>query len=124
MKTLFVFLAMILSLKGTSQHVKVIKYDCPDSLGYVTNQGGPTRAVTFFLEPDDNPTFYYVENFSPKDFHRLIYQNDTKVISRVKLVQLGYVAKPYHFLYAYNSKNALIFYYILKDQREEKLLVP
>ena len=116
-------LALTLSSQSYSQFIKVIKFDCPDSLGYITNQGGPTRAVTFFLDPDDSPTFYYVENFSPKDFYKLLYENDTKVISRVKLVQLGYVAKPYHFLYAYNSKKALIYYYILKDHREEKLLV-
>lgn len=121
MKLIFVLLAIAFSLQGFSQFIKVVRFDCPDSLGYVTNQPGISRSVTFFLEPDDNPTFYYVEKFSPKDFFKLIYENDTKVLSRVKLVQLGYVAKPYHFLYAYNSRNALLFYYILKDWEEEEL---
>lgn len=124
MKQLLMLLALTVSLQGYSQFIKVVNFDCPDSLGYVTNQGGTSRSVTFFLEPNDSPAFYYVENFTHKDFYKLIYEKDTKVISRVKPIQLGHVAKPYQFIYAFNSRNVLMYYYILKDWKEEKLLMP
>lgn len=116
-------LGLTISSLGYSQKIiKVIKYDCPDSLGFITNQHGIDRNVTFFLDPNDSPTFYFIENFTQKDFAKLIQENDTKVLSRVKLIKLGYVAKPYDFIYAYNARKKLMFYYILKDRYEEGLL--
>ena len=124
MKLLFMLVGLIISSLGYSQKImKVIEYDCPDSLGFITNQRGIDRNVSFFVDPNDSPTFYFIENFTHKDFAKLIQENDVKVLSRVKLVKLGYVAKPYDFLYAYNAKKELLFYYILKDRQEEKLLV-
>ena len=123
MKLLFMLLGLTISSLGYFQKIiKVIKYDCPDSLGFITNQHGIDRNVTFFLYPNDSPTFYFVENFTHKDFTKLIKENDTKVISRVKPVKLGYVAKPYDVIYSYNAKEEIMFYYILKDKNEEGLL--
>ncbi|MDQ2718203.1 MAG: hypothetical protein M3Z26_00375 [Bacteroidota bacterium] len=122
MKLLFITITLFFNLQSFSQ-VQEIKFNCPDSLGFITNQGA-TKDITFFLQKDEEANFYYVEYFSHENFHDLLYNNRTDLIKRVKLITADYVGKPYDFIYTYNSKNALLFYYILKDWQEEKILQP
>ena len=104
----------------TKSQINVVKINCPDSLGYITNQGN-SRACDFYFY-NESPDIFYVEDFSHKDFHNLIFNNQTKLISIAKLVTPTYIAKVHDFIYASNKGNVLLYYYILKDHHEEKLL--
>ena len=103
--------------------IKIVKLNCPDSLGFISNLGGASRACEFYFHSsEETPDMFYVENFSHKDFHDLIFNKDKSKISRVKLVREDYTSSVHDFIYCINKDNQLLYYYILKDRQEEKQL--
>ena len=104
--------------------IKIVKINCPDSLGFPTNLGGTSRACEFYFhKSEETPDMFYVENFSHQDFYDLTFNNDKSKISKVKLVRESYTASVHDFVYCYNKDNQLLFYHILKDRQEKKQLV-
>ena len=118
MKAIITVILLLQFIQAKTQ-INTVKINCPDNLGFVTNEG-VTKACEFYFE-NENPNIFFVENFRHVDFHELINKDNRKVISRVKLVASDYVAKAYDFIFAYNKDNVLLFYYILKNEQEEKL---
>ena len=103
--------------------IKIVKINCPDSLGYITNLGGASRACEFYFhKSEETPGMFYVENFSHQDFYDLTFNNDKSKISKVKLVRDSYTPSVHDFVYCINKDDQLMFYYILKDSQEEKQL--
>ena len=121
MKILFIAILLFHFTPAKTQR-NVVKINCPDSLGFITNEG-VTKSCEFLFQ-NENPNIFFVENFSHIDFYNVVYKNDKRPISRVKVVFGNYIAKPHDFIFAYTKDNALLFYYILKDQQEEKILQP
>ena len=105
-----------------SSNLKIVKINCPDSVGYITNLGGLSQACQFYFTKEEKPNIFYVEDFSHDDFYNLVYKDDKSKISRVKLVLENYTPSVHDFIYCYNNSNHLLFYYILKDQHEEQEL--
>ncbi len=115
-------LALFLSNYHSTSQINVVQINCPDSVGFITNMGA-SKTCKFVFE-NENPNLFYVENFTHQNFHDLNYEKDLTLISRSKLVISSYIPKIHDFIYAWNKNNQLLFYYILKDHKEEKLLVP
>lgn len=118
----FLILMFISSSNHSTSQVNIVTIHCPDTVGFVTNMG-VTKACEFIFD-NESPNLFYVENFSHQSFHDLIYRNNLKLISRTKLLVPSYVPKIHDFIFAWNKNNKLLFYYILKDHKEEKLLIP
>ena len=105
--------------------IRIVKINCPDSLGFLTNLGGSSRACEFYFHKnEETPDMFYVENLRHKDFHDIIFNKDISKISRVKLVREAYTSSVHDFIYCINKDDQLLYYYILKDRQEEKQLVP
>lgn len=121
MKAIITVILLLQFIQAKTQ-INIVRLNCPDSIGFITNQG-TTRACEFLFE-NGNPDLFYVEDFSHKDFYNLLYKEDRSKISRVKLVSPKYIPAIHDFVFAYNKQNTLLFYYILKDDNEEKLLLP
>jgi len=75
----------------------------------------------FYFE-NENPDSFNVENFTREDFYNVVYKNDKRKLSRVKLVTPNYTPAVHDFVYATNKADALLFYYIVKDSQEEQKL--
>ena len=86
--------------------INIVKLNCPDSIGFITNHGN-TKACEFLFD-NENPDLFYVEDFSHKDFYNLIYKGDNRKISKVKLVTPNYIPAIHDFVFAYNKKNTLL----------------
>lgn len=123
MKIIITVVFAVLFLSAKTQ-INIVKLNCPDSFGFISNINAVTRNVEFYFHNEKTPDMFYVENFSHQDMQDLIYKNDKSKISRVRLVRENYTASIHDFVYCYNKENQLLFYYILKDWREEKQLTP
>lgn len=87
--------------------------------------GSASRSCEFFfLKNEKVPDFFYHENLSHQDFYDFAFNKDYSKIKMVKLVTEKYVPSVHDFVYCYNQDNEIMFYYILKDSAEEKLLAP
>ena len=80
----------------------IVKLNCHDSLGFITNQGGASRACEFYFDKNKSPIIFYAKDFSHQDFHNLIYKNDRAKIKRVKVVMGNYQPSVHDFVFAYN----------------------
>ena len=104
--------------------IKIVKLNCPDSLGFVTNISSTSSACEFYFhKSEETPTMLYIPNFSHDDLYSLTFDNDLSKISKGRLVRENHVAAIHDFIYCYNKDNQLMFYYILADHQEEKRLV-
>ena len=120
----FLFTSIKAQEKGNSE-LNIVKISCPDSLGYLTNVGGTSRALEFpFLQNEKVPNFFYHENLSHQEFYDFASKNDNSKIKASKLVRENYIPSVHDFVFCYNRDNDIMFYYILKDQYEEQLLAP
>ena len=92
-------------------------------MGYITNIGAASRALKFtFLQNEKVPDFFYHENLSHEEFYDFASKNDNSKIKTSKLVRENYIPSVHDFVFCYNRDNDIMFYYILKDSAEEKLL--
>ena len=117
MKTILSLILMFHFLPATAQ-INVVKFKCADSVRFITNAGS-TQDCEFYFD-NENPNIFYVENFTHKDFYNVIYNKDETKLARVKLVTTHYTPSIHDFVYSVNKEHALLFYYILKDSKEEQ----
>ena len=129
-KLLLLFVCCFAAFSANAQtetpksEMKIVKLNCMDSLGFVTNINSTSSACEFYFhKSEETPTMFYIPNLSHDDLYALTFDNDLSKISKVRLVRENHVAAIHDFIYCYNKDNPLMFYYILADQQEEKRLV-
>jgi len=120
MKIIFSAILLLHFLPANTQKIVIVKFNCADSVRYITNQGPPLDCEFSF--DNESPDLFYVENFTHQDFHNVVHKQDKTKLARVKLVTPGYTPAVHDFVFATSKKNVLLYYYILKDSQEEEKL--
>ena len=83
---------------------KIVKLNCPESLGFVTNIPNGSRACEFYFHKlEETPTMFYIPNFSHEQFFSLTLDGNEKIISRARLVKENHIAAIHDFIYCYNK---------------------
>jgi hypothetical protein len=109
--------------RAPASQMRVVKLNCNDSLAYATNMDYGNKPCEFYFHYSEKiPPMYYIENFTHKDLYELITHKDQSKIALLKLVTPGYTPKIHDFVFCNNQNDALIYYYILKDWQEHKIL--
>lgn len=122
MKIIFFAILLLHFLPASTQKVVIVKFNCHDSVRYITNQEAPQDCEFSF--DNESPNIFYAENFTHQDFFNVVYRNDQSKLVRVKIVSPKYTPSVHDFVFTMNKNNRLLFYYILKDSQEEQQLSP
>jgi hypothetical protein len=112
---------LLLNFLTPKAQLNVLKFNCADSIRYITNQGVLGDCKFYFQ--NEKPDIFYVENFEPQDFYNVVYKKDKSKLGRVKLLTPEYSAHIHDFIFATAQNDSLVFYYILKDSSEEQRLL-
>ena len=120
MKIIFFAILLLHFLPGNTQKIVIVKFNCADSVRYVSNQGPPLDCEFSF--DSESPDIFYAENFTHQDFFNVVLKNDKSKLARVKLVTPKYTPAVHDFVFTMNKNNGLLYYYILKDSQEEEKL--